>query len=80
MKIIENDLNNDKCPELYSDKENCCGCSACYAVCPVSAIKMKADAEGFLYPAINESKCIKCKKCLSVCAFKTDQKKKGFLI
>ena len=80
MKKIENDLNNDKLPELYSDKENCCGCSACYAACPVSAIEMKADTEGFLYPVIDENKCIKCKKCLSVCAFKMDQKKKGFLI
>lgn len=25
-----------KLPELYDRKENCCGCSACYAICPLS--------------------------------------------
>ena len=25
-------------PELYEKKENCCGCSACFASCPVGAI------------------------------------------
>ena len=66
-------------PVLYNNKENCCGCSACYAVCPVKAITMTADAEGFLYPAIDENKCIGCHKCLQVCSFKADQMKKGFL-
>ena len=44
----------------------CCGCGACYSVCPVGAIEMKEDNEGFLYPFIN-SNCIKCKKCMKVC-------------
>ena len=26
-------------PELYSNKEECCGCSSCYAVCPMSGDK-----------------------------------------
>lgn len=65
-------------PTLYEKKENCCGCSSCYAVCPNSAITMKADEEGFLYPHIDENKCIGCSKCLSVCAFKSEQIKKGF--
>lgn len=65
-------------PILFESKKNCCGCSACYAVCPVQAIIMKPDDEGFLYPEINTEKCIRCRKCLSVCAFKSDQKKKGF--
>lgn len=79
MKNSEGNVNK-KIPKLFSDKENCCGCSACYVVCPVSAIEMKEDTEGFLYPVINEEKCLNCKKCLSVCMFKTDQKKKGFLV
>lgn len=28
-------------------KENCCGCHACYNVCPKFAINMVADKEGF---------------------------------
>lgn len=66
-------------PTLFENKENCCGCSACYAVCPVKAITMTADIEGFLYPAIDENKCIGCHKCLQVCSFKADQIEKGFL-
>ena len=33
-----------------NDKVNCSGCTACYAVCPQSAIEMKLDEEGFKYP------------------------------
>lgn len=66
-------------PTLFENKENCCGCSACYSICPVKAILMTADSEGFLYPSVDESKCIRCHKCLQVCSFKADQIKKGFL-
>lgn len=52
---------------LYNRKEECCGCSACYAVCPYGAISMLPDDEGFSYPIIDEGKCKKCKLCLKVC-------------
>lgn len=61
----------EKCPELYGGKEECCGCSACYAICPVHAIRMQEDKEGFLYPVLDENICIRCYKCIKVCAFKT---------
>lgn len=64
-----------KLPVLYDKKEQCCGCGACYAVCPVSAIEMKEDEEGFLYPAVYSDKCIGCYKCMKVCVFKVHQKK-----
>ena len=57
-------------PILYEQKEDCCGCTACYSICPSKAISMTKDEEGFLYPKIDETKCIKCLKCLKVCAFK----------
>jgi len=60
-------------PELFN-KENtsqCCGCSACFAVCPVGAITLQADTEGFLYPIIDDKKCIECNKCMSVCPLKS---------
>ncbi len=57
---------------LFKNKEDCCGCTACYSICPVNAILMKSDEEGFLYPFVDEGKCIKCRKCLSVCAFHAD--------
>ena len=49
-------------------KDECCGCTACYASCPAKAITMQPDVdEGFLYPVVDESKCINCGKCLKVC-------------
>ncbi len=71
-------LKEKKVPVLFEKKENCCGCSACYSVCPAKAIVMKPDDEGFLYPEVNAEKCIMCRKCLAVCAFKDDQEKKRF--
>lgn len=49
------------------DKEKCCGCTACYSVCPVNAIKMKTDMEGFVYPEVDKEKCISCGKCKKIC-------------
>lgn len=56
-------------PILYKRKEECCGCSACYAICPKEAISMERDEEGFEYPQVDEEKCIKCNMCLRVCPF-----------
>ena len=56
--------------ETYFDnkkKEICNGCGTCYLVCPNNCIKMIEDEEGFLYPQINESDCIKCNKCKNTC-------------
>ena len=33
-------------PILYNRKEECCGCTACYAICPKEAICMAEDEEG----------------------------------
>lgn len=52
---------------IFEKKEDCCGCSACYNICPKDAIKMTADREGFLYPEINQYLCINCQLCKKVC-------------
>lgn len=49
------------------DKTKCSGCGACRNICPKNAISMKADAEGFLYPNVDDSLCVKCGLCLKVC-------------
>lgn len=68
-------INKDY-PPLFQSKEYCCGCSACYAICPVHAIQMEEDAEGFLYPIVNKKICIQCHQCLNVCIFKEKQENK----
>lgn len=63
-------------PVLYINKEECCGCTACYAICPKDAISMVEDEEGFDYPEIVEaSKCIRCYLCIKVCPLKSECKK-----
>ncbi len=61
-------------PVLYESKEDCCGCSACYAICPRNAITMKTDIEGFEYPYIDEKRCICCNQCMKVCPIKRKTK------
>lgn len=65
-------MKKDKCIQknivtLFDEKSECCGCSACMAVCPRSAIIMVEDEEGFLYPFINDKLCIKCHLCIGTC-------------
>ena len=69
ISAVEN-VNTKQLPILYNRKEECCGCTACYAICPKSAITMAEDEEGFKYPQLNERKCIRCHICLKVCPIK----------
>lgn len=49
------------------EKDLCCGCTACYSICPKNAIKMVRDNEGFLYPEVDKEKCVNCGMCKKVC-------------
>ncbi len=49
------------------DKHKCTMCGACYNVCPVKAIEIKEDADGFAYPHINKDKCTNCGLCTKRC-------------
>lgn len=62
-------------PILYKNREDCCGCGACVNICPRTAINMVEDEYGFLYPQIDESKCVRCQKCKTVCAFQNVKEK-----
>lgn len=50
-----------------TDKNKCSGCNACYNICPVNAISMLEDKEGFKYPIIDDTKCTKCGLCAKTC-------------
>lgn len=52
---------------VEAHKTECCGCHACLNVCPTHAISMREDNEGFLYPLIDDEKCIHCGQCAKVC-------------
>ena len=61
-----------KTEDLYQAKNTCYGCELCAQSCPKGIIQMVEDEEGFLYPLIkDDSLCINCEKCLSVCPAKT---------
>ena len=60
----------------FNKKEQCYSCSACYSICPKSAIKMIQNDEGFLNPKVEEENCIKCGLCEKVCPVLDDSKLK----
>lgn len=68
--IIHINMKKDNIPILFENKVDCCGCAACYSICPMGAITMNEDENGFEYPEINYSFCIKCRKCITVCPMK----------
>jgi len=53
---------------LVSGKEaDCVGCEACVQVCNHHAISMTENAYGFIYPQIDQKKCVQCGLCHDVC-------------
>jgi formate hydrogenlyase subunit 6/NADH:ubiquinone oxidoreductase subunit I len=57
-------------PNLTEKPEDCCGCAACYSICPTQAIQMVPDSEGFDYPLIDADLCTCCYLCVKVCPIK----------
>ncbi|OUO51795.1 F420H(2):quinone oxidoreductase [Parabacteroides sp. An277] len=52
-----------------SNKQDCCGCTACASICAQNAISMAIDEMGFKYPIVNTNRCTDCGLCEKVCAF-----------
>lgn len=60
------------------NKNECCGCWACMAICPTCAISMQPDEMGFLYPVVDSVKCIDCGLCNKVCSFNVSYDRTGY--
>ncbi len=63
-------MNQNEEIKLVTEKADCCGCSACQAVCSQHAIQMRMDDFGHQYPQIDNSLCVGCGLCLRSCKFK----------
>lgn len=50
-----------------NELHNCSGCGACKSICAKGAISLVADESGFIYPHVDEQKCIDCALCDAVC-------------
>ena len=57
---------NSPAIEVIGNKR-CTGCFGCCNACPVGAISMNLDAEGFYMPVIDKNKCIRCGLCQNFC-------------
>lgn len=53
--------------QIYKKRDLCSGCSNCANKCPKECIKMIPDEKGFLYPVVDDSKCVNCLMCQKVC-------------
>lgn len=64
-------------------KADCRGCEACASACPVGAIAMAEDSEGFRYPVVNKDACVSCGRCYAACElpesrFHAAEEQRGF--
>lgn len=50
----------------------CTGCACCSQICPMGAIEMTPNDEGFLHPHIIADLCNNCKKCVRTCPANED--------
>ena len=54
-------------------KNSCIGCRSCEQVCPQKAIVMKENKEGFLYPYVEEGKCVNSSLCVKHCPTQSEK-------
>lgn len=58
------------------DHTQCSGCGLCVSQCKNNAIRMKKLENGFLYPIVNQTLCVGCRKCIEICPFKEEKSNK----
>lgn len=76
LSYLKNSLNsklvcNSKFSKVIGNEiDLCCGCGACDNVCPVKAIKIERNKDGFFNAKVDKDICIECGQCYKVCSFK----------
>ena len=58
-------MNKDNIEIL--NKDNCTGCRMCEQICPVKAIHIRENKEGFIEPVVDDKACINCGLCSNRC-------------
>ena len=66
--------NNKQQNNILSVSSICCGCGACYAVCPKGIISIPLNKDGFYQIDIKEDECVSCGKCVKVCPYLNTEK------
>lgn len=52
---------------MISNTLACTGCNACVQKCPNDCITLEENLYGFIYPRVDETKCVSCDLCNKVC-------------
>ena len=74
-RLPDQSNENDR---YFCQDDRCFGCSACEAICPVKAIQLVPDKEGFLFPIRNADVCIDCMRCHNVCQVYASEQRKHY--
>lgn len=67
--VVKNKLGKSVIP----DAKMCCGCGACFTICPQKAITIREDVNGYMLCGIDENRCINCGLCIQVCPIQGPQ-------
>ncbi len=62
------------------NRKLCSGCTACVNICPVDAISLEENREGFLTPIVDSNICTECERCIRICPSNSSDKYKHRIV